>query len=150
MQILVHAGAHPTDEDKLYASLDANTPFMAKKNIVLPRIQLYRRPLRQAMIQVAKNQSAHRLRENLLNSFLQNSPSGHDTMILSLPMFFGSPKECVNKDRLFPDAATHLTRFCTIFKQDEIEIFFAIRNPATFLPACMQVTQTTQLHDILR
>ena len=150
MQILVHAGAHPTDEDKLYASLDANTPFMAKKNIVLPRIQLYRRPLRQAMIQVAKNQSAHRLRENLLNSFLQNSPSGHDTMILSLPMFFGSPKECVNKDRLFPDAVTHLTRFCTIFNQDEIEIFFAIRNPATFLPACMQVTQTTQLHDILR
>jgi hypothetical protein len=33
MRILLHAGAHPTDEDKLFASLDANAPLLAKQGI---------------------------------------------------------------------------------------------------------------------
>lgn len=150
MRILLHAGAHPTDEDKLFASLDANVPLMSKKNIALPRIHSYRRSLRQAMIAVAKKQATPSMRQDLLTGILENAPDTTQTIILSLPMFFGSPRESVQADKLFPDAVKHLERFSEIFHKDQVELFFSIRNPATFIPASMSVAQTANMNDILR
>ncbi len=150
MRILLHAGVHPTDEDKLFASLDLNGQMLSKQNIALPRFKLYRRPLRQAMLQVDKSHSSHEMRVNMINSILQNSAPNPNAIILSMPLFFGSPRDCVSNNQFFPQATTHLERFCSLFNEDEIEIFISIRNPATFIPAAMSIIQTTQMNDILR
>ena len=149
MRILLHAGAHPTDEDKLFASLDANAPLLAKQGIALPRVQSYRRPLRQAMMQVVKNQPAVTARQTLMYGMFQDK-TNIDAMILSLPVFFGSPKGSIHYDKFFPDAVKHLERFCQIFQQDQIEMFFSIRNPATFIPASMVAAQAPHMNDILK
>jgi hypothetical protein len=95
MRILLHAGAHPTDEDKLFASLDANAPLLAKQGIALPRVQSYRRPLRQAMMQVVKK-PARRDRASNVDVWHVPGQDKYRAMILSMPVFFGAPKESIH------------------------------------------------------
>ena len=58
-----------------------------------------------------------------------------DRLLLSNENFFSVPKAAINKGVIYPGAEAKLARFCKLFGGDQVELFLAIRDPATFLPA---------------
>uniref|UniRef100_UPI002B26EC83 hypothetical protein n=1 Tax=Leisingera sp. TaxID=1879318 RepID=UPI002B26EC83 len=58
-----------------------------------------------------------------------------DRVVFSNPHFFGSPRHALQDGSLYPEAGERLQALQALFPYDQPEIFMALRNPATFLPA---------------
>ena len=132
MKIVLHTGVHFTDEDLLIRSLLRNATGFAARGITVPEPGRYRRLLRATLAAMQDAQPAPDAREILLDAMLDQEPAGR--LILSSPHVFGVQKTAVRKGRLYPAAAERVASFRRLFPDDEIDLFMAIRNPATFLP----------------
>jgi hypothetical protein len=136
MKIILHAGAHATDEDRLMKCLLKNAGDLKARNVAVPGPSRYRMLIRDTLHAMAQGELAEDGREILLDAILQSDPP--DRLILSNEGFFATPKNAVARGQLYPGAETKLKRFCTLFQQDEVELFMGLRNPAGFL---------TQMHE---
>ncbi|MEW2913253.1 hypothetical protein [Leisingera sp. JC11] len=58
-------------------------------------------------------------------------------VVFSIPHFLGSPRPALRGRSLYPEA-------------EQLEIFMALRNPATFLPALFATTACGTRHEVLR
>tara|TARA_R110002124_G_scaffold131954_1_gene294452 strand:- start:659 stop:1357 length:699 start_codon:yes stop_codon:yes gene_type:complete len=71
-------------------------------------------------------------RDVLMDAFLDEGEA--ERVILSDANFFRTPKSAVEGGILYPAGPVRMMRMVEIFARDEVEIFMAIRNPATLLP----------------
>ena len=71
-------------------------------------------------------------REVLMDAILDEGEAKR--VILSDANFFRTPKTAVQQGYFYPAAPVRMMRIAQIFQRDEVEIFMAIRNPATLLP----------------
>ncbi|SEQ99981.1 hypothetical protein [Thalassovita taeanensis] len=133
MQVVLHAGAHNTDEDRLIKCLLKNSGALSEQGIVVPGPSRYRRLIRDTLQAMGKAPPAPDARALLLDAILESDPP--DRLVLSNENFFSVPKSAINKGVIYPGAEEKLARFCELFAADQVELFMAIRNPATFLPA---------------
>ncbi|MEX1234320.1 MAG: hypothetical protein WEB56_04960 [Roseovarius sp.] len=146
MQLVLHAGAHITDEDRLLKCLTANQTMLAERGTEVPYPKQYRRLLRD-VLHAAPSGLAEDTREVLMDALgFDEAP---DRLILSNPGFFGTPKMAASGGDFYTAAAGRTQVFRQIFAGDEIEMFFAICNPATFLPAIMAQTKFDSLRAYL-
>ncbi|MFK7744623.1 MAG: hypothetical protein AB8B47_06190 [Roseobacter sp.] len=90
---------------------------------------------------------ADEAREVLLDAMLDNEVA--DRVLLSNAHFFGAPKVAVRKGVIYPIAPERIASLAEIFQGDEIELFMAVRNPATFLPACFGKSPKEDLTDFM-
>jgi len=95
MDILLHAGAHPTDNDTLMVSMNNNKPALDRCQVAVPDPVLYRRSLRQAMRQIEGAQFTDELRDMLYDSICGDQPPDTLAMVLSVPMLFAPPAQTV-------------------------------------------------------
>lgn len=147
MQIVLHAGAHVTDEDRLIACLARDTDMLARIGTVVPPPEDYRIPLRDVINAATKGNAPPDARETILKAAC---PSGDaDRLVLSNDSFFGTHKMAV-KRMFYPAACARLDAFRKIFAADQVELFFAIRNPATFMPALLDKTNFNSIEDLFR
>ncbi len=147
MQIVLHAGAHATDEDRLLKCLVANRDMLTARGTGVPYPKLYRKLLRDVLHDAAQDGVAPGAREALLGALgMEAAP---DRLVLSNPGFFGTPKMAVSGGAFYTAAATRMRIFREIFAGDEVEMFFAICNPAMFLPAIMAQTRFDTLAELL-
>lgn len=148
MQVVIHAGAHITDEDRLINCLVRNREMLAEQGINVPAPTSYRKLIRD-LLQAAQNSGiAPDTRDILLDAILKGD--ARDRLILSNPGFFGTPKMAVSSGRLYGATEQRLGFFRQIFQGDQIELFLAICNPATFLPAVFQRTRLDSFDDYMR
>jgi len=145
MDILLHAGAHPTDNDTLMVSMNNNKPALDRCQVAVPDPVLYRRSLRQAMRQIEGAQFTDELRDMLYDSICGDQPPDTLAMVLSVPMLFAPPAQTVAQGVFFPQAVEKLRSAVEVFKNDRIKLFFAIRNPATYLAALMKTCDSNNL-----
>jgi hypothetical protein len=145
MDILLHAGAHPTDNDTLMVSMKNNIPALDRCHVAVPDPVLYRRSLRQAMRQIEGEQFTDELRDMLYDSICGAQPPDTQAMVLSVPMLFAPPAQSVGQGVFFPQAVEKLRSAVEVFKNDRIKLFFAIRNPATYLAAPMKTCDSDNL-----
>ena len=145
MDILLHAGAHPTDNDTLMVSMNNNKPALDRCQVAVPDPVLYRRSLRQAMRQIGGAQFTDELRDMLYDSICGDQPPDTLAMVLSVPMLFAPPAQTVAQGVFFPQAVEKLRSAVEVFKNDRIKLFFAIRNPATYLAALMKTCDSNNL-----
>ncbi|PVA10643.1 hypothetical protein DC366_07080 [Pelagivirga sediminicola] len=139
MQLVLHAGAHITDEDRLLKCLTANQDELAERGTQVPFPKEYRKLMRDVLHAAAQGAIAPDTREVLLDALgMQPEP---DRLILSNPGFFGTPKMAASGGAFYTSAARRTQIFREIFANDEIEMFFAICNPATFLPTILAQTK---------
>ncbi|MGH1356743.1 MAG: hypothetical protein ACRBBS_16920 [Thalassovita sp.] len=136
MKIILHAGAHATDEDRLIKCLLKNAGDLKARNVAVPGPSRYRMLIRDTLNAMAQGQLAEDGRDILLDAILQSDPP--DRLILSNESFFATPKNTIARGQIYPGAETKLERFCTLFQQDEVELYLGLRNPAGFL---------THMHD---
>ena len=143
MQLVLHAGAHITDEDRLLKCLTANQDMLATRGTRVPYPKEYRRLMRDVLHAAAQTGVASDTRDVLMDALgFDELP---DRLILSNPGFFGTPKMAASGGEFYTAAAHRMQIFRDIFANDEIEMFFAICNPATFLPAIMAQTKFDSL-----
>lgn len=133
MQLVLHTGAHFTEEDRLLKCLLRNKGDFAKRGVAVPGPSTYRRLLRDTLNALKDNEPALTAREVLLDAMLDNAEA--DRIILSNAHLYGPPRVAARNGQFYPFAEEKLVRLARIFPEDQIEIYIALRNPATFLPA---------------
>ncbi len=147
MQLVLHAGAHITDEDRLLKCLMANQNMLAERGTRVPYPKDYRKLLRDILHAAAQGNIADDTREVLMDAMGLDEPP--ERLILSNPGFFGTPKMAASGGAFYTSATRRTQMFREIFERDEIEMFFAICNPATFLPAIMAQTKYDNMNGYL-
>ncbi|WP_111733355.1 hypothetical protein [Roseovarius amoyensis] len=147
MQIVIHAGAHVTDEDRLIGSLLENADMLAQQGTFVPRPDSYRILLRDILNTATRAGASPDMREAILQAIAP--VTGTTRLVLSNDSFFGTHKMAV-KRMFYPAACARLETLRQIFAGDQIELFFAIRDPATFMPALLEKTNFNSIEDIFR
>ncbi|WP_425046224.1 hypothetical protein [Primorskyibacter sp. S87] len=146
MQVIFHTGAHATDEDRLQKTLLRNKEAFAASGIAVPGPGKYRKLLKdcfEAMESAPLNDDA---RDVLIDAILDDEQA--DRLILSNQFFFGTQRAALEGDQLYPGAAERVAQMQSLFAFDQVEIFMAIRNPATFLPAAYRNASPRRLQQI--
>lgn len=149
MHIALHAGAHCTDEGRLIKTLFKNRAGFAEQGIAMPRPRHYRQLLLQTIKAIAQRGAGPDSRMAFLDAILEVDPEQVDRVILNAENFFCVPKIAVKKSRLYPKAGSRVAHLKTLFPTDDVELFLAIRNPATHLPAMFAATPHTSFIDFL-
>lgn len=147
MHIVLHAGVHATDEDRLIKCILKNTEAFSALGIAVPGPSRYRRLLRDTLNAMADGEPAPDARAVLLDAILEGDMP--DRMILSNDSFFGTPKMAIGKGVFYPGAELKLARLRKLFPNDSIELCMGLRNPATFAPAVFALAPDTDLPGFL-
>lgn len=142
MQVMFHMGVLCTDEDQLVRSLERNRDQLAAQRIDVPRPGQYRPVISEAVRNLqSEDRPNPQLQATLLDAIaMQESPA---RMILSSQTFLGSTPNALADGVLYPRATVKSRLLPRLFPEAECEFAFAIRNPATFLPAlCARQSDT--------
>lgn len=140
MDIILHAGAHCTDEDRLLKCMLRNTDDFRKRGIEVPGPSRYRQLLREAVNSLGENLAGPDARGVLLDGILDDDIEHVGRLFLSNPHFFSVPKIALSRGYVYPMAVKRLHAFQSLFAGDKVELFLALRNPATWLPAMFAAT----------
>ncbi|TCL09046.1 hypothetical protein BXY66_1088 [Shimia isoporae] len=146
MKLVLHIGAHFTDENKLVKSLVKNAAKLAEHDVIVPEPRSYRRQIRDIMDNVDTYPIVPAHRDSLLRGMLGDRLP--DRIVLSNSNFFGVPRGAVRENRIYPNAVERLRDFAKIFHAEDIEVFIAIRDPATFLPALVNGSTEKSLETV--
>lgn len=133
MQLVIHTGAHFSEEERLMKCLLRNKDSFSKKGIAVAGPGKYRRLLKQTLDALRTAPAADGARDVLLDAIMDEEDA--DRLLLSNAHFFGAPRAAVRGGILNPSAAERMIQIRKLFPDDEIEMFMALRNPATLLPA---------------
>ncbi len=136
MQIIIHTGAHYTDEDRLIKCLMRNADSLAPLGIAVPGPSRYRALLKKTLAALRTAPPGPEERDVLLDAILDDARS--DRMILSNTHFFGAPRAAIRQGRIYPQAGERMASMCKLFPHDRVEMFIGLRNPASFLPEVYQ------------
>jgi len=148
MQIVLHAGAHFTEEERLVRCLLRNKEDFSKRGIAVPGPSKYRTLLRETLAAMQDNPPSPDARDVLLDMILDDENA--DRMILSHMFLFGAPRACVRQGMIYDGAPQRMAQLAALFPNDEIELFLALRNPGTFLPALFGAAPQDDMHAFLR
>ncbi len=147
MQIVFHTGAHFTNDDRLMRCLLRNKDRFANHGIAVPGPSKYRQLLRSTLHALKTASPDPNARDIILDAILDNEEA--DRLLLSNAHFFGVAKAAVQKGVFYPEAATGIANLRRLFPEDELEVFMAIRNPATFLPMVQSRSPDLDMTQIL-
>ncbi|MEX0312316.1 MAG: hypothetical protein AB3N17_18950, partial [Tateyamaria sp.] len=148
MQIVLHAGAHFTEEDRLVRCLLRNKEDFSKRGISVPGPGKYRSLLKETMAALKDAAPAPDARDVLLDVILDDENA--DRMILSHMFLFGAPRACVRNGFIYEAAPERVAQLAALFRHDDIELFLAMRNPGTFLPSLFNNAPQDDMNAFLR
>ncbi|SDD11220.1 hypothetical protein [Ruegeria marina] len=134
MQVVFHTGAHGTDDERLIKCLLSNKEPFSQKGIAVPGPAQYRGLFKKVMsaldeVQTDPDPDA---REVLLEAILDGEVA--DRVIFSDSNLYGTRWSAIGKGVFYPRAPQRLAYLQSIFAYDQLEVFMAIRNPASFVP----------------
>lgn len=132
MQLVLQTGAHFTEQERLIKSVLRNKESFAQRGIVVPGPNSYRGLVRETLNAMRKTPASPQAREVLLDVMLDGTPA--ERLILSDANFFRTAGTAIQEGILYPAAAGRMAHMAALFPDDEVEIFLAMRNPATFIP----------------
>lgn len=146
MQVIVHTGAHATEEDRLLKSLLRNKEDFSKRGVAVPGPGKYRSLLKDCFAALEAGTPAADSRDVLWDAILDEEEA--DRVVLSNPHFFGSQRSALQEDLLYPEAVQRMQYMQQLFPYDQIEIFMGLRNPAGFLPALLEKASPRRLREV--
>ncbi|WP_372603696.1 hypothetical protein [Actibacterium sp.] len=136
MQVVFHLGAHFTDEDRLLKCLLKNRGPLSQDGIIVPGPGRYRKILRDARAQLRGQAATPEQYEEVLDAILDDEKA--DRLIFSNHAFLSAPSKVLRDGQLYPDAGEKAFALTQIFAQTDVEMFIAVRNPATFIPTVFE------------
>ena len=133
MKLILHAGAHVTDNDRLIKGLLRNREGFAKQGIAIPAPRRYRALLRDTLNALSQGKPAPDADVMFWDDVLDQDLSAVSRVVLSNTDFFGPPQIAIEGNILYPTAERHIAALASLFEGYDLEICLAIRNPATWL-----------------
>ncbi|EAQ04760.1 hypothetical protein OB2597_05740 [Pseudooceanicola batsensis HTCC2597] len=147
MKIVLHLGAHCTEEGKLARALARNRDDLLARGVSVPPPGKYRVLLREAIHALDRVDPSDEAGDVLLDAILDSDEAEH--VILSNENFFGVPHMSIGKGQFYPLAEQRLADLRQLFPDCRIELFLAIRDPGTFIPAVHAASAGTSLEKVL-
>lgn len=147
MQIILHTGAHFTEDDRLIKCLLRNKEDFSRRGVSVPGPGRYKKLLKDTLNAMRDTDPGAEARDVLMDAILDEEKAKR--MILSNAHFFGAPRAALRGGLLYPNAAEKVSQMRRLFPHDDLEIFMAMRNPATLLPAIYQQSPRDELDDFL-
>ncbi|EBA14458.1 hypothetical protein RSK20926_02277 [Roseobacter sp. SK209-2-6] len=147
MQVIFHCGVHDTEEDRLLTTLQRNEKRFRPVGTVVPDPEKYRGLLREGIAALESNKAEPETAETLWRSILNKKQANR--VILSNPHFFGSRRRAVEPNEFYPEAEGRLAALTELFPEDQIQLFIALRNPASLLPVLVQQANPQRQREIL-
>lgn len=132
MQLVLHTGAHFTEQERLIKTVLRNSDLFGQHGVQVPGPSSYRGLMRDTLNAMGKSPASAQAREVLLDVMLDGAEA--DRLVLSDANFFRTAGTAIQKGVLYPAAAQRLANMARIFPDDEMEIFLGIRNPAALIP----------------
>ena len=132
MEIALHIGANCTDEDRLLKSILKNGDTLAEHGISAPSPGKYRRLIRETIQTLNGAAPAENARQIILDEILDDDTPRR--LVMSNTNFICVPNRIFENGVLYGQAEFKLLGFLQLFPEDEIDIYLALRDPATFLP----------------
>ncbi|MGX9356689.1 hypothetical protein ACS3SW_16460 [Roseobacteraceae bacterium S113] len=140
MQVILHAGAHRTDDDKLLRTLFKNQEDVRPQGVAMPKPSSYRKLLSATMNALTNSAPSEDARDIFMEAIMGADRAPVERLILSSESFFTVPKMALGGGRIYPRAGERMRNVQKLFRGDEIELFIGLRNPATWLPAVYAAT----------
>lgn len=137
MQIILHTGAHYTEQDRLIKTILRNSGKLSKQGIHVPGPNSYRALVRDTLNAMSRTPAGPDAREVLLDVILDDVAPKR--VLLSDPNFFRTAGTALRNGVIYPDAPARMMHMADLFPEDELQIFFAIRNPAALVPILFDV-----------
>ncbi|MFK7871045.1 MAG: hypothetical protein AB8B58_17640 [Roseobacter sp.] len=113
-----------------------NKENLAAKGVAVPGPGRYRKLLRDTFNAMKTGSADGGAPDVLLDAILDVAKA--DRVLLSNANFFGAPRAAMRHGILYPMAPRRMKNLCDLFPDAEIELFMALRNPASFLPHAFQ------------
>ncbi|KNG95019.1 hypothetical protein [Pseudaestuariivita atlantica] len=135
MKLILHAGAHCTDDDRIVKALLRNSGPFLDQGIAVPGPSRYRRLLTNTVKAMDARAPAPDARDVLLDTILDEDHEKVHRLILSHEGLLGKPGFAVKGAQFYRSAENRLAHLVRLFEGDQIELYFALRDPATFVPA---------------
>lgn len=133
MQIVIHLGAHCTDDDQLLKSLIANQGRLMEAGIAVPGPGRYRPLLREALAKLRGAPATPEMAEAILRHVIGTAQA--DTLVLGSDGFVCAPRFVLGQRRLYPMIGDRLQALMGLFPGHPVRFCLGLRNPATFIPA---------------
>ena len=133
MQLILQTGVHHTEHERLIKSVLRNREMLTQRGVAVPGPGSYRGLVRETLNAMHRTPASADAREVLMDAMLDDDTA--ERLILSDPNFFRSQATAFQEGYLYPAAPRRMARMRELFAQDELEVFVALRNPATLLPA---------------
>ncbi|MEL6466910.1 MAG: hypothetical protein AAFQ58_18255 [Pseudomonadota bacterium] len=148
MHIILHAGAHFTEEDRLVRCLLRNKEDLSKRGVAVPGPGKYRALLKDTVAALQDAPPSNEARDVLMDAFLDDARA--DRMVLSHMFLFGAPRACVRNGVIYESAPERMAQLSALFATDTLQLFLAMRNPGTFLPALFNNAPQDDMNAFLR
>ncbi|MGJ8547243.1 MAG: hypothetical protein ACSHWZ_17490 [Sulfitobacter sp.] len=132
MKLVLHIGAHFTEEERIAKCLLRNQGDFAKRGVYVPGPSKYRGLLRETLNAMGKTAASDDARDVLMDAILEDAPA--ERVILCDPNFMRPAAVALQQGQLYTAAPIRMMRMAQLFPEDELEIYLSIRNPASFLP----------------
>ncbi len=140
MQIVYHIGANCTDGERLLRSLMRNTDALSELGVRVPGPSRYRKLLRETILSLGNGVPSAATRDILLDAIIDEQDTTR--LVLSNSTFLCQPSRIFEDGAFYATATAKVQALRALFPGDEIELYLALRNPATFVPAVWdQVTE---------
>lgn len=140
MQVILHTGAHCTDEDRLLKGVLRNAESWRHAGVAIPGPSRYRNLLTEAMNKLRRDAPSPDTRDLLLDAILQEDAGDLSRLVLSNDNFFSVPKLMFQNGYIYHRAEERLSTMAKVFEGDELNLFMGLRDPASFLPAAFAAT----------
>ncbi|MDP5220316.1 hypothetical protein Q5Y75_24295 [Ruegeria sp. 2205SS24-7] len=146
--MIFQTGAHSTEHERLLKCLQGNADGFAQRGVVIPPPRRYRPHLKTALEMMENAEPAPDIRSRLVETLLSGGEK--DRVLLSNTHFFGTQREAFGDDCFYPLAPQRAANLRRMFAEDQMEIFMAIRNPASFLPAAMVNSSKSRISGLMK
>lgn len=142
MQIALHLGANCTDEDRILKSLLKNAETFSDYGIKVPGPGKYRRLIRETIQNLNGAPPAPDTHDILLDAILDDEQANR--LVMSNANFICVANRIFDGGIFYEQAEAKIHALHQLFPDAEIELFLALRNPATFLPVAFSQSKPDQ------
>lgn len=133
-RVAFHVGLHCTDEEQLLRSIEQNArPLRRRHGTIVARGHGYRGAIRDAILQLKGETAPPEVEQALVEEAMGGNEG--ERLLLSFDHFLCGPPRILGGGRFYPEAHERVGWLRRLFPSSECEVFLAIRDPASFLPA---------------
>ena len=148
MEIALHFGANCTDEDRLVRTLLKNGSNLESQGIKAPGPAKYRKLLRETVQALEDSTPQSHTRDALVAAMSEGET--YDRLVLSNSNFICIPTRIFENGRFYELAESKLHTLRHLFAEDELDLYLAVRDFATFLPEAFAKSKAERFDQFLQ